>query len=53
VDIEALRIAAFRPGHDLRGSQQRGISDAGDRAAGPPIIHQGGAEDVLADALDD
>jgi hypothetical protein len=24
-----------------------------DRAAGSPIIHQGGAEDVLADALDD
>ena len=23
------------------------------RAAGSPIIHQGGAEDVLADALDD
>jgi hypothetical protein len=30
-----------------------GIGDTGDRAAGSPIIHQGGAEDVLADALDD
>jgi hypothetical protein len=25
----------------------------GDWVAGSPIIHQGGAEDVLADALDD
>ena len=52
MDIEALRVTAFGPGHDVGGAQQGGVGDAGDRAAGSPIIHQGGAEDVLADALD-
>jgi hypothetical protein len=37
----------------VRGAQQGGIGDAGDRAAASPIIDQGDAEDVLADALDD
>jgi hypothetical protein len=53
VHIEPLRVIAFGPGHDVGGTQQGGIGDAGDRAAGAPIIHQGRAEDVLADALDD
>ena len=51
--VEPLRVVAFGPGHDVGGPQQGGIGDAGDRAAASPIIHQGGAEDVLADALDD
>ena len=51
--IEPLRVVAFGPGHDMGGAQQGGILDAGDRAVGSPIIHQGSAENVLADALDD
>jgi len=53
MDIEPLCLVAFGPGHDVGGSKQSGIGDTGDRAAGSPIIHQGGAEDVLADWLDD
>jgi hypothetical protein len=53
VHVEPLRVDAFGPGHDVGGPQQSGVGNAGDRAAGSPIIHQGGAEDVLADALDD
>ena len=51
--IEALRVLAFGPAHNVGSSKQGRIGDAGDRAAGSPIIHQGGAENVLADALDD
>ena len=52
MDVEALLVAAVGPGHDVRGAQQRRIGDAGERAATAPVIHQGIAEDVLADALD-
>jgi hypothetical protein len=37
----------------VRGAQQGGIGDAGNRAAASPIINQRGAKDVLADALED
>ncbi len=52
-DIEALRVSAFSPRNDTGRPQQGRIGDAGDRAGASPIIHQGGPEDVLADALDD
>ena len=52
MDVEALLVVAVRPGDDMGGAQQRRIGDAGQRAPAIPVIHQGGAEHVLADALD-
>jgi len=53
VHIEPLRVVAFGPRDDVGGPQQLRIGDAGDRAAGSPTVHQRGAEDLLADVLDD
>ena len=53
VHIETLRVVAIGPRHDVGGTQQGGIGDAGDRAAAAPVIDQRGAENVLADALND
>ena len=44
---------ALRPGDDVRGAQQLGVGDAGQRAAAPPVIHQAGSKNVLADPLHD
>ena len=33
MDVEALLVAALGPGHDVRGTQERLIGDAGERAA--------------------
>ena len=52
VDVEPLLVVAVGPGHDVRGAQQRGFGDAGERAAAAPIIHQGIPEHVLPNALD-
>ena len=53
VHIEPLRVVAFGPRDDVGGPQQLRIGDAGDRAAGSPIVHQRGADDLLAHVLDD
>jgi hypothetical protein len=53
VDIKALFIGALGPWHDMRGAQQRRLRNAGERATAAPVVHQGIAENVLADALDD
>src|SRR5437762_14249317 len=53
VDVEPLRVVAFRPGHNVRSAEQPGLGDAGERAAPAPIIHQSVAKHVLADALND
>jgi hypothetical protein len=37
----------------VRGAQQCRLGDAGERAAAAPVSHQGFAEDILSDALDD
>jgi len=37
----------------MRGAQQGGIGDTGERATTAPIIHQRAPEDVLSDPLDD
>jgi hypothetical protein len=48
VDVQALLVVAFGPGHDVGGAQQSGIGDAGDRAAAAPIIYQRSREMVAA-----
>ena len=53
MDVEALLIVAVRPWHDVRGAQERGLSDASNRTAAAPIVHEGIAEQILSDALDD
>ena len=40
VDVEALLVVAVGPGHDVGGAQQRGLGDAGERAAAAPVVHQ-------------
>jgi hypothetical protein len=52
VDVEPFRIAlALRPWDDVRCAQQRRVGDTSERAAALPVIHQAGAENVLADPL--
>src|SRR5262245_58271435 len=51
--VEALLVLALRPRHDVRCTQERRLGDAREWAATSPIIHKRGAEDVLADPLDD
>jgi hypothetical protein len=51
VHVEALRVGAIRPGHDVGSTQQSWFGDTGHRAATIPVNHQGIAEHVLADAL--
>src|SRR4051794_37427366 len=53
VDVEALHVVAFRPGHNVRSAEQPGLGDAGERAAPAPVVHQRVAKHILADALDD
>ena len=49
VHVEAPLVVAVGPGHDVRGAEERGLSDAGERTAAIPIIYQG-AKQILADA---
>ena len=35
VDVEALHVVAFRPGHNVRSAEQPGLGDSGERAAPP------------------
>ena len=51
--IEALLVGAVGPGNYVRGPQERGLGDAGERTASAPIVHKGVAKQILADALDD
>lgn len=54
MDIETLCVvSAFAPGNDVRSTEERGIGDAGERAAALPVVHEAGAENVLSDPLDD
>ncbi len=53
VHVEALRVVAVGPGHDVRGAQERWLGYAGERTAAAPIIHEGVAKQILSDALDD
>jgi len=53
VNVEALLAVAFRPWHDVGGAQECRVSDTGDWAPAAPVIHQGVAKYILADALDD
>jgi hypothetical protein len=52
VHVEALHVRAIGPWHNVGGSEQRWLGDAGDWAAAAPVIHQGVSKNVLADALD-
>jgi hypothetical protein len=52
VHVEPLFVAAVRPRHDVGGTRQSGLGDAGQRTAASPVIHQRVTEHVLADALD-
>lgn len=42
-------VGAFGPGNDVRGAQQLGLANTGERATILPAVHQRAAEDVLAD----
>jgi hypothetical protein len=53
VDVEPLRVVAVGPGYDVRGAEQRWLTDPGQGTAAAPIVHQGVAKHILADALDD
>src|SRR5690606_13745509 len=52
VDVEALVVVgAVLPGHDVGGSQEGLVADAGERTAAAPVLEQGRAKEVLAEAL--
>lgn len=52
-NIEALLVGcAVGPGFDVAGAEELGDVQARERAAKLPVIHEGAAEEVLADALD-
>src|SRR5690606_26070203 len=52
VDVEALVVGgAVLPGHDVGGAQEGLVADAGERTAAAPVLEQGRAKEVLAEAL--
>src|SRR5690606_6154840 len=52
VDVEALVVVgAVLPGHDVGGAQEGLVADAGERTAAAPVLEQGRAKEVLAEAL--
>lgn len=53
MNVEALGVGfASLPGDDMRGPQESRVGNAGQGAAGLPVLQEASAEDVLADALD-
>ena len=52
MDVKALFISAIGPRNDVRGAKQRRLCDARQRTATAPVIHEGLAENILANALD-
>lgn len=54
VGVQAFGVGfAGGPGDDVACAQEGGVGDSGQGATGVPAGHQGGAEQVLADALHD